>query len=721
MWTRVLFAKWTFLLLYYSVSMLPLVPILKNKFLPFLFTLPLFFCVYRYQGIVIDAIHYVTQYVFSVDPSRFGGDPSFDFGNQGSLGFFSPVFGIFIELFGIAGGAFVYTLLMQLAWIIAFVFFVKGLLQLSFQRLWVLPVVMLSACIFSNGMPFSHIVFFHYLPSYACSRSLSIVLGLGGMALIFNREKLFSLLFILAGTAVHPLTAGWCLPFWMFYFFPKTRVPVTAVSLLFPLTFLIHSVPFDTYPADWLSKPLSLPGYKLLSLYAFLLVFFGLQVKYFFNKNIRNISLSMCLIVMISFYWNMCADFGEHILLYQVQPWRALWLPSLIAAPLGVCLVKNTFRKYAKNKSITTNDLGVLLLVASFFVFIHPFFISIAVVVLFWIKERPLTLKLTAIAYGGIILGGYLIQQYIPCFLRSSVSLFNLSVMELYHIRDSLFLYQLLFTVAFVAFFFRKRFYLVASLFASSIFLARFMLLPMLPLFIYFFPKEMKIRYWGGLFFIVVLIVLDGLIDTETRKCVLFPGLPLSFLTTCLMVALSFTAICLSRRFFHISMVVWLIVCSLIAVVSYASNAMRILKNDKQFDPYLHESIFPQIGERGRILFDVSGYYRGNPRLQFMTGSYFNDVIKAGTVFYKDHYRVALERSHLLYWKKRAPESSVFFDYGMIPTKLADVDTLVDRTIFLCKEREIHHLISDKTPLPFFIEDSTVIENGQKVFLYACP
>lgn len=697
-----------------------LIPILKNRYLPLLFAIPLFFCTYRYQGIVVDAIHYVTQYVFSIDPARFAGDPSFDFGNQGSLGFFSPILGVFLELLGIATGAFVYTFLMQFAWVIAFVFFVKGLLRLSWQRLWALPVVILSVCIFSSDMPFSHIIFFHYLPSYACSRGLSIVLGLSGVALSFYQRRLLSLVFILGGTAVHPLTAGWCLPFWFFYFYPKTRIPVVIGSLLFPLSFLIHSVPFDTYPADWLSRPLSRPGYELLSLYAFLFIFFVLLVKCSLNKNIRSISCLMCLLILISFYWDMWSRFGEHILLYQVQPWRALWLPSLIAAPLGLCLAKGSFMKFIKKKLFTTRDFAWLLLLFSFFVAVHPFSVSFGAAILFGIKERPLTLKATVLMYGCVLFGGYLVQQYIPWFLRSPMTLFNLSILELFHARDSFSLYQIIFTIAFIVFFFKKRMYVVASLFAVSIFGARFMLLPMLPLFVCFFSKNKRRGYWCGLSFVITLIIFDGLIDTETRSWILTPGLPKSFFSACLAATLSFTVIYLSKYFPHKSIAAWLIVCCSFAAISYANYAKDVLEKDRQLDPFLHESIFSQIGERGRVFFDVSGRYRGNPRLQFMTGSYFDGIVQSGTVFYKGHYREALERSHLLYLKTRAPESTEFFQHPTILLKIADVDSLVDRVDFLCKEKEIHHLITDKAELPFVKEDSTMLENEQKVYLYAC-
>ena len=218
-----------------------MVKILKNKYLPFLFAVPLFFSVYHYSGIVVDAILYVTQYVHSLNPARFLGDPAFDFGNQGSLGFFSPILGLFVEPLGVTLGAFVYTLVVQFSWIVAAVFMVKSLLRLTWQRLWVLPVTILFVMVFSNGIGFAHIRWFQYVSVYACSRSLSVVIGVVALALLFSKKNLLSLLFIIAGTAVHPITAGWCLPFWMFFLFPKTRVPVVALSLLFPL--LYHARP----------------------------------------------------------------------------------------------------------------------------------------------------------------------------------------------------------------------------------------------------------------------------------------------------------------------------------------------------------------------------------------------------------------------------------------------------------------------------------------------
>ena len=143
--------------------MIALVQILKNKHLPFLFAVSLFLCVLCYSGIIVDAVLYVTQYVYSVDPSRFLGDPAFEFGNQNSLGFFSPIFGFFLEIFGVANGAFAYTFLMQIAWIVGIVCLIKSLFRLTWQRLWVLPTVILYVFFFGNGASFFQIQFFKYI------------------------------------------------------------------------------------------------------------------------------------------------------------------------------------------------------------------------------------------------------------------------------------------------------------------------------------------------------------------------------------------------------------------------------------------------------------------------------------------------------------------------------------------------------------------------------
>lgn len=78
-----------------------LVEILKNKYLPFILGIPLFFCLHHYEGIVWDNVLYLLQVVHSFDPNRFLNDPPFMFGNQDSFGFFTPLCKFFLDFLGL--------------------------------------------------------------------------------------------------------------------------------------------------------------------------------------------------------------------------------------------------------------------------------------------------------------------------------------------------------------------------------------------------------------------------------------------------------------------------------------------------------------------------------------------------------------------------------------------------------------------------------------------
>lgn len=702
--------------------MIPVIKILKNKYLAFLFAIPLFFCVFHYKGVVRDAILYVTQYVYSVDPLRFWSDPAFEFGSQGSLGFFSPILGVFIESFGVSAGAFIYTILVQLIWIVAIVCLTIALLRLIRQRLWILPITILLVIFFADGIAFSRIYFFDYAPSYACSRMLSIALGLGALAFLFDHKKILSLLFILLGTAVHPITAGWCLPFWMFYSFPKTRLSVLIISLIFPFSYLLHLGVLDVLPQDWMARPLDIiPCYESVSKFIFLLAFFGVQAKVALNKHVRNISASMALLVIIALYWDVWAGYGEHIFLYQVQPWRLLWLPSVVALPLMLCSIKDVIRKYTRKKMITTRDLGSLMFVISCLAPRNVILFSLIATFLSIKKEIKISLKGSMIAFACFVFGGYLVQQYLTWCLQGFPQFFGFNYIELYRIRDSFFVYQFFFTLVLIVHYAKKNQIVFVLMLVLSIIFSQFMLLSILPLYLTFVSKNEGLKYWGGAVVISVFILFDGIIDVESRRSFMLDAFARSILWTVFICSMAFISLCLSKKIAYKGVILWFVLCSVMAIIHYVDHSEKWWQTETRLNQYLHESIFPQVKERGRMLFYVSGKLESEPKLQFLTGSYFTRSSLVGSVFTKKHYRTALERSHLLYQKDLASQSDRYYMFSEILKKFSNPDTLIDRVRFLCGMNEINHLVSDRTPLPFAKEDSTIVNDSQKVYLYGCP
>ena len=701
--------------------MLSLIHLLKNKYFPFLFAIPLFFCFFRYDGIVIDAVLYVTQYVFSIDSARFLGDPAFEYGNQEIFGLFPFILGAFIKFFGVAKGAFAYTILMQFAWIVALVFLVNSLLPLIKQRLWILPVTILLVAFFANGVPFSQIRFFKYISPYACSRSLSIVLGIGAIALIFYKKKVYSLILIIIGTVIHPLTAGWCLPFWMFYYFPKSRVPIAVFSALFPLTILFHVGSFDSFSVGWLPHPLDFrPKYEELSRYFMLIVFWGTLAKYAVEIQIRKISNSLCLIMAIALYWDLWGGYAEHVFLYQVQPWRVFWLSSILAAPLALCLIKDSLRSFLKNKRMTHYDLAIMILVVSFVLPENIIMSSFIAIYLFFNKAKIVSLNETLWIFVTYLLGGYCIQQYHTWCLQGFPSFLGFDFRVSSHIMDSYLVYQIMFSIGFIIFFSKRNYYTSALLLALSIIFPRFMLLPALSLYLFFFPRQNRMKYWCGAIVVLALLLFDGFVDTETRRLLITDGKPIVFPWLFFTILASFISICLTKRFSFAGVVVWFLICSFFAVTLYRNHSAKWFENEMQLNCYLYNPIFPQVKERGKMLFYVSGPFIKEPRLQFMTGTYFSHSTKVGSIFNRDHHREALRRSHLLYQKNVKEETGEIVEFSKIIEKIANVDTLIDRVSFLCGKNEITHLVTDKDFLPFVKNDSTMIGQNQKVFLYEC-
>ena len=336
-------------------------------------------------------------------------------------------------------------------------------------------------------------------------------------------------------------------------------------------------------------------------------------------------------------------------------------------------------------------------------------------------KAKPVSLKGWIGVFAALLFVGYLVQQYLTWCLQGFPMFLGFKYAECYRIRDSFLLYHFVFSIAFVVYFVVHRKFFPAIILVLYMFFSRFMLLPVLALFLAFFPKENKWRYWGGVFVIVVMILFDGMIDVESRRVTLIEGMCRSFPWICIASTMSLASVFLTKKFSYWSIAVWLLLCSVVAVISYNSHSFKKGGGDVQIDQYLHESIFPQVKVRGKILFYVSGELEVEPRLQFLTGSYLSRSTLVGSVFNKDHYRVGLERSHLLYLRERAPKLQKYYVYGDILPKFANLDTLVDRVNFLCELNEITHLVTDRTPLPYVKEDSAMTRKDQKVFLYGCP
>ena len=698
-----------------------MIAVLKNKYFPWLFTIPLFFCVRHYNGIVMDAILYITQYVHSIDPTRFLSDPAFEFGNQGELGCFSLFLGYFLEFLGVNQGAFIYTFLMQFLWIFLAICLIKSIGNLLKSQLWVLPLSILFVVFFAHGMTFSSIRFFQYIESYACSRSLSMVFGLGGLVLLLKQKKTTSLLLFFVGTIVHPITAGWCLPAWLIFFFPKIRIPIAIFSLLLPLSGFLHYGKFDFFPNDWLSRPLSFaPCYESIGRFVVLFSFFTFVVRRFSEKKeILNLSRALSFLLIIALYWDFCGGYGEHIFLYQVQPWRILWMPSVVAVPLGLFFIKDAIRRILKCKRVSTYDFALFMLIASFLMPINFVTISIASAYLLTKSPSFVTKKDFIIVFSFFIVTGIAIQQYHGWSLQGFPSFLGYNFFTIEKIRNSILLYQLLFIICLSILFFRKKNYVPIALLLFYLFFPKFMVAPFFALFFAFAPRRRKKIFVLGGILTGLIVLADGLLESETRFFKITNGMPQNFIWICFSTVISFGIILLPKKLMSVCFGIWLLFCCLFAGFKYDNRTQEKKKAETQLNEYLHTSIFPQIAERGRTLFVVSGTYENEPRLRFLTGSYYTNCGHSGEIFNKDHYKEMMRRGALLF---SGNQNSLdrYIEYDKILIKLKNKDSLINRTLFLCSINEITHLVTDVSTVPLIKEDSTMIDDFQMIYLYGC-
>lgn len=694
---------------------------LRNKFFPFLFAIPLFFCVHHYNGIIIDATLYITQYVHSIDPARFLRDPAFEFGNQGDLGCFSTLFGWFLESFGVDKGAFVYTLLMQFLWIFFAVCLIRVIVRILQNRLWTLPITILFVGIFAHGMQFAHIRFFQYVEPYACSRSLSVVMGIAALALLLQQKKIASLLMISIGMAIHPITAGWCLPVWMIYFFPKTRFLIGVISLILPLCGFLHVGRFDFFPDDWLLRPLNFaPCYESIGRFGVLFAFFMFVVRRFTtNKQMLNVSIALSFLLVIAFYWDVCGGYGKNVFLYQVQPWRALWIASIIAVPMGLSFIKDSIRKIVKRKQMSSYDLALFLIFASFLMPINLMTITVVSAILLARKRRVVTIWGVDVIFCIFVVVGIIVQQYHGWCLRGYPSFWGYDFYKIWKIRDSVLLYQFLLSIYLIVFFTCKKKYVSAALLLLYLFCPNFLIMPFLSLYFALAPQKNKRWFILGVVAIALITLIDGLAEMETRFFKITNGMPVKFPWICFSTVISLGLILLPRKIRGIFICVWLLFCCAFAVSKYDNRSDEKKAAESQLNAYLHNTLFPQIPERGKALFVVSGIYANEPRLRFLTGSYFTNCGHSGEIFDKNHYKTVLKRGGMLFSGK-LDSFGEYVEYDKIMEKLADKDTLINRVQLLCAFGEISHVVTDVTTLPFTKEDSIIIANNQKVYLYGC-
>ena len=702
---------------------------LKNSKWVYAFGVVVFFALIHYKGYDNDAAVYLLQVINYLQPERFVNDVPFMFGNQDSFSVFSPIISMVFKLFGVNNGGMIATFVMQLLLCVALITFVIKYNRLYGDEKWKNAVVVLTIIVLAGKEYGVDGFYLSMLEPYLVARVFSEIFVVGGLFFLFDRNRYTSLVFFFLASFMHPLMGGWGILLWMLFQFPKCRIPIMVLALLAPLTGFIHIGRFDFYPIDW--KPVYLkPGWDEFTLYLGLCAFWLAMYRQLKRAQLSKLSLCLFFISLIGFYLQFVGSVTEHILLYQAQPFRMQWLCSIPIIPVFAIYICN----FLKEKQIfTLRDVATLFLgVSAIAQYCNIILLLTAVVLLYsslgMFNKISLSYKFAKIVYGiGLIflLLNSALSNYIQLAMElgignvdgavSLLGVFN----YLPHIEK-----VLLLVLTFVCFMRKNLGY--ALIFALSICVGDIKMLPIVGVVLCLFPKLGE-RLKNGLLAFAISCsffeLLNSMHEVNTTQKLPLEGSPVVCL---ILFVILFVAVFWMQELRNKSgrkkIPILAILISLIAWDVYKWDARNdaVVENEKQMDVFFEAMIFPQVVDRGKILFAVDGETPIQSRINFLTGAYADASIYVGEIFYKDQYLESNRRRTALLTGDSAKTD--LNDYGIKMMKVyQNTDALLSRVYYLCETSEITHFVTDRANMPLIKEDSVnLIIKKRYIYLYSC-
>lgn len=693
----------------------------KRKFV-YSLGLAFFFIFIHYHGYILDAALYLLQVVNFLHPDRFVNDVPFMFGNQDSFTIYSPIVAKVFDLFNVDFGGRLITFILQFAWGLGAICLVERWCSYFNFKKWSLPVFGVFMLVLSTkkyGCGFNE---FPIIDPLLVARFFSEIFALFALAFFFHRNKYISLILFLLATSLHPLMCGWGLPLWLFYNFPKTRIPVAVAALLFPLTALFHIDRFDIYPNDWLAKPYCFtPDWRSSLIYSGYLLFWLAMWRYQKQTCLSKFSISLFIVAAIAFYFQYVASFAGHIFLFQVQPYRVQWLCVIPIISTFFVYVKDLVshqEKYVLKEyacvalglcALSQNHWTIFLFILSLIVFVPLKLFEKNVFDFKWCKP----IFFLSFVFFVIVT---CISNFVEMSLQQALggTSYALKMMDLPEtllpIRNALLLLLTLICLS-------KRRFTFAFAFALSFCNAKFQILPLATSLLYLIPN-LSVNLKRLVLTLVVVLsfveILDSLEKSSIWSLVFIGALfVLTFLGLGAKKEFSF------KMMSAISVLTFvLFVCWDIHVWDARDEAF--VQREKQMEAFLETPIFPQVQNRGQLLFAVDNEAPIQSRFNFLTGAYADASIYVGEIFYKGQYQESNRRRSALLTGGPEPAFLGNFEDQMMGV-YSDQDTLLQRVNYLCSIGEISHFATDIHDMKLPKMDSTFLEVREKfVYLYQC-
>lgn len=698
----------------------------ENKWVAYVMGLTLFFAFIRYYGYDCDAALYLLQAFNYMQPERFVNDVPFMFGNQDSFSIVSPILSMFFKTFGVNVGGMVATLLLQLSWCLLALCFVKKWCKQFECPNWFLPVFFTFILVFYDKTydygNFQNATM--VIDPYLVARLFSQVFSLAALAFIFHKNKWISLAFFVVASLMHPLVGGWGLPLWLFIFFPKVRIPIIAVSLLAPLSGFLHIGRFDFYTKDWLSGNMYYtPTWNDTLVYTSFGVFWFTMYRKIRNVQLSRFSLSMLLVLLVGVYLHYMGCYVEHVLLYQVQCMRVLWLCIIPVIPVFAFYLRE---RLTEGNPLTIRDCAVVYIAVSALAQSQWLILLVLAIACIFVPcklfAREVNLNPTFVkAFFGLsflfLIVNAVLGNFVQLALEQGMGNTGWAV-KLINFPEYLFPIAKILLALMMLICFAQRKYWLAFAFALSFCDKALVSLPLFAIVFYLCPsmssllKKLLLAFAITLSFTEMLTSLDG----SPVQSAVFVGF-----IFCMALCGTFAWSRLNKKGLSVYLAVACVGLLAWDVFKWDARDETYAQNERQMDAFLDAMIFPQVKDRGKILFVVDNEAPIQSRINLLTGAYADASVYVGEIFFKDQFKESNRRRSALLSGTSALVNLVDYE-TKIHQVYTNLDTLISRVDYLCQNREITYFATDHGNVPLAKTDSTYLDVREKwVFLYQCP
>ncbi|KWC13732.1 hypothetical protein [Burkholderia ubonensis] len=305
----------------------------------------LFLIAHPYTGIRHDAILYTAQALYNAHPAHFSHDLFFEFGSQDSWTIYGRIFAKLISVFGLRTSNLACLIVAQALWWSGMWRLTKKLLPAPWHWLCLFFV----ACMPSE---YGAASIFSYNEGFLTARLPAEALGLWAITSMLERRHRVAIALTIVATAVHPLIGGASFAVVVFGRMPRVKwwslLPVALIAFAvieLPPFKTLHLHPFDPewravarYNASFLFPTLWTLNAWSKACWAIAL---PAALSATQAEDNRTLWSNLTLLGVAGVALTTIADLsGQDAAWIQLQPWRALWLLTLMQWPVAILLVR---------------------------------------------------------------------------------------------------------------------------------------------------------------------------------------------------------------------------------------------------------------------------------------------------------------------------------------------------------------------------------------------